>query len=147
MGRFKEPVNVLLAKGKTHLTKKEVEFRMKSELKVPFKDIQAPDYLDEKQKREFMEYAGKLEALDIFTELDVDTLARYILAKDLYLSYTKAIVELIKKNDLVLLKDIQNMQDKAFKQAHTCATSLCLTITSRCKIVIPVPPESDDDEL
>ena len=94
-----------------------------------------------------MDIADKLLALGIMTELDIDCLAMYILSHDLYLSYTKTIAQLIKQNDIAGLKDVQNMQDKAFRQAQTAARDLGLTITSRCRIVIPTPPETEDDEL
>ena len=81
------------------------------------------------------------------TELDVDCLAMYIISHDIYLSYTETIVKLLDEGDLDLVKDVQTMQDKAFRQAHTAARSLGLTITDRCKIVIPLPPDNDDDEL
>lgn len=147
MARPREPVDLIKAKGRKHLTKDEYEERKESELDVPFTDVQPPSYLKKKQKEKFMDIADKLLALGIMTELDVDCLAMYILSHDLYLSYTKTIAQLIKQNDIVGLKDIQNMQDKAFRQAQTAARDLGLTITSRCRIVIPTPPETDDDEL
>lgn len=42
---------------------------------------------------------------------------------------------------------LMNLQDKAHKQCLSCAKELGLTITSRCKIVIPQPSEDDDNEL
>lgn len=147
MARPREPVDLIKAKGRKHLTKDEYEERKESELDVPFKDVQPPSYLKKKQKEKFMDIADKLLALGIMTELDVDCLAMYILSHDIYLSYTKTIAQLIKQSDIAGLKDVQNMQDKAFRQAQTAARDLGLTITSRCRIVIPTPPETEDDEL
>ena len=45
-----------------------------------------------------------------------------------------------KKVDFSLIKDIQNSQDKAFKQMRACANDLGLSLSSRCKLVVP-----DDD--
>lgn len=129
------------------MTEDEYEERKDSEVDVPFKDVQPPSYLKKKQKEKFTDIADKLLAIGIMTELDVDMLAMYILSHDLYLSYTKTIAQLIKINDIAGLKDVQNMQDKAFRQAHTAARALGLTITDRCRIVIPNPPDNDDDEL
>lgn len=147
MARPREPVDLIKAKGRKHLTKDEYEERKDSELDVPFKDVQPPSYLKKKQKEKFTDIADKLLALGIMTELDVDCLAMYILSHDLYLSYTKTIAQLIKQNDIAGLKDVQNMQDKAFRQAQTAARDLGLTITSRCRIIIPTPPDTEDDEL
>ena len=146
MPRWPEPTDLLLAKGKSHIGPKEAEERRARELKVPFVDVHAPEYLSEKQTEKFDDIAEKLLALEIMTELDVDCLARYILAHDMYLAYTSKITKLIKNGDVKQLKDMQNLQDKAFRQAQSAARDLGLTITSRGRIVIPAPPE-DDDEL
>lgn len=146
MPRHAQPIDLILAKGKKHLTNKEIDERREKELHVPFTDVYAPEYLSAAQKKKFDGIAEKLLALNIMTELDVDCLARYVLAHDMYLAYTSAVTKLIKANDLVLLKDMQNLQDKAFKQAQAAARDLGLTITSRCKIVVPQHSE-DDDEL
>lgn len=137
MARPREPIDLIIAKGKKHLTKAEIEERKSAEIDVPFKKIKPPKYLNAKQKRKFKELAGKLLAIGIYTELDEDNLARYIIAQDLYLTYTAAVNELIEENSLILLKEVQNMQDKAYRQAQTCARDLGLTISSRCKLVMP----------
>lgn len=147
MARPRKPIAVLEAEGKSHMTKKEIEERREQELKVPFTNVKPPSYLNNKQKRKFKDIANKLLALGIMTELDVDCLAMYIISYDLYLSYTKTIVEQLDCGDLESVKDVQTMQDKAFRQALSAAKSLGLTITDRCKIVIPLPPDNDDDEL
>lgn len=149
MARPREPVDLIKAKGKKHLTKDEYEERKSEELDVPFKDVKAPSYLATKQKRKFRELSKKLLALGIMTELDIDCLARYIISHDLYLKYTGEINHVLEPDevDLQTLKELQNMQDKTFKQAQAAARDLGLTITSRCKIVIPTPPDDEDDEL
>ena len=99
------------------------------------------------KKKKFKDIADKLLAIGIMTELDVDCLAMYVLAFDLYVSYTETLADMIKTNDLEEMKSVQNLQDKAFRQAHTAARSLCLTITDRCRVTVPPPPSDDDDEL
>lgn len=147
MARPRKPIAVLEAEGKSHMTKKEIADRKEQELKVPFTNVKPPSYLNNKQKRKFKDIANKLLALGIMTELDVDCLAMYIISYDLYLSYTETIVAQLDCGDLESVKDVQTMQDKAFRQALAAAKSLGLTITDRCKIVIPLPPDNDDDEL
>ena len=141
MARPREPVDLILAKGKKHLTRAEIEARRAQEIDVPFREIKPPKHLNAKQKKTFKTLAGQLSSIGIYTELDADNLARYIIAQDLYLSYTAASAELIEKGNLVLLKEVQNMQDKAYRQAQTCARDLGLTISSRCKLVVPVKEE------
>lgn len=179
-GRPKEPVDLIRAKGKKHLTKAEYEERKNSELQVPFTDVEPPDFLNAKQKREFNGIATQLLQLNIMTELDVNVLGQYIIAKTLYLEYSDQLKKVMSKKNAVhkwgvieeiasncededkmrrLLEAIlrrqrgddatvlMNLQDKAFKQCLACAKELGLTITSRVKLVIPQPPDDDDDEL
>lgn len=147
-GRNRKPIDLHLAEGNpSHLTKAEIEERKEQELNVPFTNVKAPSYLNKDQKKKFKDISDKLVKLGIMTELDVDCLARYILSQDLYILYTSKMSELIENNEIIALKDIQIMQDKAFRQAQASAGALGLTITSRCKIVIPALPDDDDDEL
>ncbi len=101
MARPRQPIDLIKAKGKKHLSEREYEERKAQELEVPFKDVQPPSYLTAKQKREFTEYADKLVALGIFTELDVDVLAQYCIAKTLYLKYSDQIKKVIDKENAV----------------------------------------------
>ena len=181
-GRNREPIDLIMAKGKKHLTKDEIEQRKSEEVDVPFVDVKPPRYLKGKKRiNEFNQYANMLLKIGIFTELDVDVLAKYIIAKELYISYTKELEKVIEKQVILnkwneleniifrstgqednlreLLERIlrrqkgddatvlMNLQDKAFKQCLACAKELGLTITSRCKLVVPQPPDNDDDEL
>ena len=142
MPRAKEPIDILTAKGKSHMTREQILEREIAELKPERGDISAPDYLTTGQKKRFDHYAARLDALDIFKDLDVDCLARYIIAHDNYLKYTK---EAEKEKTMDARVKINNMADKAFNQAHKCAMALGLTIVGRCKLSIPKAEE--DDEL
>ena len=147
-GRPRKPAALLEVEG-AHISKDELQERKDGELKVPFTNVKPPSYLNKNQKKKFKDIADKLVKLGIMTELDVDCLARYVLAQDLYLKYTEQITKLLEDDEpsITLLKELQNLQDKAFKQAQSSARDLGLTITSRCKIVLPPTPEDDDDEL
>ena len=46
----REPINILLAKGRKHLTQEEIQRRMATEPTAPADDIQPPDYLSKKQR-------------------------------------------------------------------------------------------------
>lgn len=150
-GRPKQPIALIEAKGKSHLTKAQKEKRKDEEVKVPSGKIEAPDYLDGPQRRKFDEYAGLLKRIndenngDYFTELDVECLARYILSQDLYLAYTNELIQAAGKN-IETVKAIQLVQNRAFTQAHQSAASLGLSITSRCKIVIPKKKVEDNED-
>ena len=143
----REPIDLIIAKGRKHLTKREIEERRAQEIDVPFKNVSAPEYLSESQKKEFDEYASKLVKIGIFTELDEDCLARYILSKNLYLQYTSLLTSLIRKRDTKEMSKIQSLQDRAFRQCSSCARDLGLTISSRCKLTIPNSENEEDFEL
>lgn len=147
MSKLPEPIALIEAKGKKHLSKEEIEERRAQELNVPYTNVTPPEYLTETQKEKFQHIADMLLGLGIMTELDVDCLARYIISFDLYLLYTNQLKTLLTSGDFDGLKPVQTMQDKMFKQAQASARDLGLTITSRCKIVVPTPPPTDDDEL
>ena len=158
MARPREPIDLIKAKGKKHLTKAEYENRKAQELEVPFTDIQPPSFLPKTFHKEFFEISGKLEAIGIMTELDTVSLAQYLIAKQNYISYTAMLLKVIKRNsdpnrqsldedDVIENTKIQALQDRALRQCQSCARDLGLTITSRCKIVVPQPPTDDDDEL
>ena len=157
MGRPREPVDLLIAKGRKHLTKAEIEERRSQEIDVPYTDIKPPDFLPKSFHKEFYEISGKLKAIGIMTELDTVCLAQYLIAKQNYISYTAMLLKVIKRNaspDRTYLNEddvaentrIQALQDRALRQCQSCARDLGLTITSRAKMVVPPPPE-DDDEL
>lgn len=151
MARPREPINLIQAKGKKHLSKKEIEKRKEQELNVDLINVKAPSYLDKEQKKKFKKIANKLLVIGIITELDEDCLARYILAKDIYVDYTNKLKEMIKEenySDIDKIGKMQNMQDKIFKQCQSSARDLGLTISSRCRLVIPnQSKEDEDDEL
>ena len=154
-GRPREPIDLLIAKGKKHLTKAEIEERRAQEIDVPFTDIQPPSFLPKSFHKEFYEISDKLKAIGIMTELDTVSLAQYLIAKQNYISYTAMLLKVIKRNsdpnrqfldedDVVENTKIQALQDRALRQCQTCARDLGLTITSRAKIAIPQPPDEDD---
>lgn len=100
-GRPREPIDLIKAKGKKHLSQKEYDERKESELQVPFVDVEPPEYLTAKQKKDFNAYAEKLVALNIFTELDVDVLAQFCIAKELYIGYSKQVKKVLDKENAV----------------------------------------------
>lgn len=141
MARPRQPIEVIKAKGKKHLTKAEIESREKTELKVDLKNIKVPDYIDEELKIEFEDIASKLLEIGVMTELDEDCLARYLISKKSYLKYTKMLNRATKQNKIIEMEKLLTMQDKAFKQCRACANDLGLTIASRCKLVVPESKE------
>lgn len=146
ISRRKEPIEVIQAKGKKHLTKNEISERKAKEPEVVPGNVRPPDYLPRKFHDKFEYLAGLLEQLKI-TELDTDCLANFIVAQDLYFECTKKISANLHKRPPTVDKDLQMQQDRAFKQAYQWARELGLTISSRGSIEIPKALEDVDDGL
>lgn len=153
-GNQKEPIELIIAKGKKHLTQSEIEERKNTEVKVNATNVTAPDYLTESQKREFNKIAKILLEIGIISELDEDCLAHYLIANDNYINYTKKLRELNKEllNAKTIAKkekieeNIDNYlvrQDRALKQCRACANDMGLSISSRCKLVMPQTKEPE----
>lgn len=154
----RQPIELIIAKGNKHLTKEEIAERRAQEVKPCTDDIVAPSFLTKKQKDAFYKIAGQLEKINLMGETDVDSLARYISAQDLYEDATKDLRAATRRKlnteglaDPELLKlaaqradvldTLAKLQDRYFKQAQTAAAALGLTISSRCKLVVPVKEE------
>lgn len=100
-GKKRLPVNLMLAKGTHHFSRRELEERRAKEVDVPFTEINAPGYLTAKQKKSFNYYAEKLSAINIYTELDADVLAQYVIALELYIMYSAQIKKIVNKAEPV----------------------------------------------
>jgi P27 family predicted phage terminase small subunit len=146
MAGQRQPTALLLAKGKKHLTKAEIEERLNSEPDILTDNITAPDYLTKKQAEEFNKIAEQLKRLNIMSETDVDTLARFIISRDLYVKLSKQLRKAEVLNDPILLEKYLKNQDRAFKQCRASAIDLGLTISSRCKLVVPQIKEPEVKE-
>jgi len=149
MARPREPINILKAKGRKHLTKSEIEYRKESEVQAPGDKVKAPSYLNAKLKREFTKIAKQLIDIGIMTNLDIDALARFIMSREIYIKLSTEIIE----HPALVMTDkypqIAINQDKAFKQCRAAASDLGLTISSRCRLIMPnkeeKPAETDFD--
>lgn len=137
------PLEVLQARGNKHLTKAEIEERQAREIKPITDNIIAPTYLTKKQKDEFYKIAEQLKKLKILGETDVDALARYITANDFYINAVKQMRKPDVKNDPLLFDTWAKIQERYFKQCRASANDLGLSISSRCKLVVP---EKKDDK-
>ena len=131
------PIEVVEARGSKHLTKAEIQERREREIKPVTDNIIAPDYLTKKQKEEFYRIAEQLEKLKILGETDVDALGRYITANDFYINAVKKMRTTEVKNDPIKLTAWAKIQEQYFKQCRASANDLGLSISSRCKLVVP----------
>ena len=137
------PIEVVQARKSKHLTKAEIQERQEREIKPITDDIIAPDYLSKKQKDTFYKLSAQLEKLKIMGETDVDALARYIIANDAYVHATKQLRKSEVKNNPSLYESWSRIQERNFKMVRSSANDLGLSISSRCKLVVPGANKED----
>lgn len=132
------PTDVLIANGKKHLSKSEEAQRRSSEVVVE-KPQRAtpPKWLPEGLKSDFRSIGKQLIAAGLYTALDADTLGRYLVAQHEWYLATVQVEKAYRERDPEEVEDWSRIQDRHFKQARNCANDLGLTVTSRCRLVVP----------
>jgi P27 family predicted phage terminase small subunit len=155
-GKNKKPIAVLVAEGKKHLTKKEIEERKaEEELVKPNNDkIKCPSWVeDEVAKKEFKRIAKELKELDLLTNLDINSLASYCIAYSGYMTATLQLqgqpLVIDQKNKLGYVNKIPNplinIQLKYSDEMKKHASEMGLTINSRLKISVPKKEKVKDE--
>lgn len=154
-GRKKQPVDLIAAKGCKHLTFAEYADRKSKEVVAPNDDIKAPDFLTKKEQKKFEEIANTLKDIGIMTNLDCDVLGMYIQSYTQYEKITKQLNKIKFRTDKKLDVDadkqreeqigefgyLSKLQIRYLKACTDCAKELGLTISSRCKLVMPQPKD------
>lgn len=149
MAGKRQPTDVVIANGRKHLSKTEEAERRAGEVKVsPAKTAKPPKWLPETLKKDFRAIGKRLIAAGLYTELDADTLGRYLVAQHQWLIATAEVEKALsqkdpetgqirKKRDLAAADSWGKIQERYFKQARNCANDMGLTVTSRCRLVVP----------
>ena len=139
MSSNKQPIELVIANGKKHLTKEEIEQRRNEEVKPNTDNIVAPDHLLKAQAERFDYLAEQLIYAKIMTNLDVENLARYVVLEQQYAKVSKKINStdiMSTEYDKLLAK-----QSKVFIMLDKLSNQLCLNILARCKVVAPANEE------
>ena len=145
MAGQRQPIELLLAKGNKHLTKAEIEERKAKEIKASNDNIKPPSYLNEKLIPHFNYIADQLLDIGIMTNLDCEVLARYIILENQFQQISTKLMNLdIDDEDYY---KFCTLQDKIFKQVRQVGNDLGLSISSRCKLVIPTKQEEKEETL
>lgn len=150
-GRPKQALAVVQGKGRSkHLTKAEITKREEQEEAVRGHSdkVEPPSYLTKPQKAEFVKIANELMRLRLFSNLDVDGLARYIDSRHEYVKVTKQLrtMKPVRRidNEKQTVDDyakLQRTKNLLFNECKAAASELGLSITARLKLIIPVPDE------
>ena len=154
MAGQRQPTNLVLLKGRKHFTKAELAERIQKETVAPCDAVAPPEYLTKEEQQRFIDLACELVRIDLLSNLDCDALARYVQSEAAYVDLNelakKKRKQAVKAKDLSvvlpLLEKLENLRDKAFKQCRAAALDLGLTISSRCKLMIPKPKEEREDD-
>ncbi len=136
MARPKQPIALVKAKGKKHLTKAETEERQKQELKANAdKCLIPPKFLNKELKIKYKKIAQELKDLEIMSNLDVNGLGFYLINEQKYEEISTKILDVevgSEEFDMLL-----RQQERLFKILRASASDMGLTISSRCKLVVP----------
>ena len=138
MAGKRQPTDVVIANGRKHLSRAEEAERRAGEVKVsPARTAKPPKWLQETLKKDFRALGKRLIAAGLYTDLDADTLGRYLVAQHQWELATREAEKALGHLDPEEADDWGKIQERYFKQARNCANDMGLTVTSRCRLVVP----------
>ena len=142
------------------MTRAEEDARRDREVVVPAPQrAKPPKWLPKELHREFRAIGKRLIDVGLYTDLDADNLGRYLVAHHEYISATAEVQRALTQapghaRDLEAADGWGRIQERYFKQARNCANDMGLTVSSRCRLVLPsnlpaaaFTPESGADEF
>lgn len=138
MAGKRQPTDVVLANGRKHLSQTEEADRRAMEVQVPAaKAAKPPKWLPVYLKKDFRALGKKLIAAGLYTALDGDTLGRYLVAHHQWTAATDEVQKHLDERNAEEADVWGKIQERYFKQARNCANDMGLTVTSRCRLVVP----------
>ena len=134
----RQPTDLVKANGRKHLSQAEEDERRDREIHVPSPEqVVPPRWLGKKFHQEFREIGEILRMAGLYTELDRDVLGQFLVARDRWLRADKLASAAIRNKDEKLAKEWTGVQASYFKQCRQCAEVMGLSISSRCRLVVP----------
>lgn len=138
----RQPTELVVLKGRKHLTKAEITQRRNSEPTTEkVKQVRAPVWLPEHLREEFGKLGRELNDVGLLSKLDFDILARYLMSRDAWVAAHRNARDALDMDDAKEAGTWARVARTYFDQCQQCASSMGLTITSRCRLVVPRPPE------
>lgn len=163
MAGQRQPIDLVVAKGKKHLTKAEIEARKKEEVVAPSDKVKPPAYLTPELKKKFRRLSKELIEIKLIANVDCDALARLLIAQEQYIEVTTKIRETPLMIDVPVYEDRINpdtgksecvqigtrevvngererlmiIQDRCMKQCRQGASDFGMTVSSRCRLIVP----------
>lgn len=163
MAGQRQPTDLVVMKGKKHFTKAEIEARKNAEVVAPNDKVKPPSYLTPELKKKFRKLAKELLEIKLIANVDCDALARLLIAQEQYLEITAQIRETPLMLDVPVYETQTNpdtgekeqvqvgtrqvvngererlmiIQDRCMKQCRQGASDFGMTVSSRCRLVVP----------
>lgn len=138
----KLPQNVLDMRGRSHQSKAEKAIRLDSEPKTEkVKQLRAPTWLPLHLRDEFAKLGRELNDVGLLGKLDLDILARYVMSRDAWVAAHHKARDALDTENAKEAGAWARVARTYFDQCQQCANSMGLTISSRCRLVVPKPPE------
>jgi len=132
------PTEIVAANGKKHMSRAEEDARRDAEVHVPVPEaVTPPAWLPKKLHKEFVAIGEILSAAGLYAELDRDVLGQYFLSRDRWIAADKKAAAAIRKGDDKDARAWTTVQAAYFRQARQCAEHMGLSVTARCRIVVP----------
>lgn len=133
----RQPIKLTLLKGKTHFTKAEIEERIATEVKVDSDKVKYPAYLPKELRTEFTKISKELVRVGLMSNLDIDSLARFLISREQYVLTMQTLREIDPSDDIIHYERVSRVNATFFHQLAKSSADLGLTITSRGKIQVP----------
>lgn len=143
----RQRLSVLEANGRKHLSKAEKVQRAAGEVDLPKPaKMRVPKWLPEYLKADFRALAKELLAADMgVAQLDRDTVGRYIVAQHQFTAACRLVQDALDQQDPDLVGKWTKAQKTYFEQARACANDMGMTITSRCRLVLPERSNKEEE--
>lgn len=140
----KLPQTVIEMRDRSHQTKAEKAARRASEPQADkVKQVRAPVWLPEHLREDFSKLGHELNEVDLLSKLDFDILARYLMSRDAWIAAHRKARDALDMDDVKEAGTWSRVARTYFDQCQQCASSMGLTISSRCRLVVPKPPEDE----
>lgn len=153
MARARQAAAVIIGNGLSHMTNAEKAERLETDALArsagggPAGSFHPPGWLPKALRGEFNELRGLLAELGLISKMDRDILGFYLVARSEYVRAGMRASDAIAAGDDEGAQSWSAVQDRYFKQARGCANDLGLTVTSRCRLVLPPKQDGDVDEF
>lgn len=138
MSGKRQPTALVEANGRKHLTRAEADARRDAEVHAPVPEQAIPPkWLPKKHHAEYRQLGELLIVCGLFSDLDRDVLAQYFMARDSWAAAHCRAAAAIRAKDEDAAKTWTSVQASYFKQVRQAGDAMGLTVTSRCRIVVP----------